>query len=43
LSLLRRFGVGAGAGANAGADELALFSEGEIVTGGTCDMMKVDN
>jgi hypothetical protein len=38
-SLLRRFGTGT----DAGADELAFFSEGEIVTGGTCDMMEVDN
>lgn len=36
---LRRFGTGT----DAGADELAFFSEGEIVTGGTCDMMEVDN
>ena len=41
MSLLRRFGVGAGPGAEVG--ELALFSEGEIVTGGTCDMMEVGN
>ncbi len=33
----------AGPGANVGGDELALFSEGEMVTGGTCDMTEVDN
>ena len=38
-SLLRRFGTGT----DASADELAFFSEGEMVTGGTCDMMEVDN
>jgi len=38
-SLLRRFGTGV----DAGAGELAFFSEGEIVTDGTCDMMEVDN
>jgi hypothetical protein len=38
-SLLRRFGTGT----DAGTDELAFFSEGEIVTGCTCDMMEVDN
>ncbi len=41
MFLLRRFGTGAGLGANVGPDELALFSEGEIVTGGACDMIEV--
>jgi hypothetical protein len=40
MFLLRRFGMGLGLGANVGPDKLALFSEGEIITGGACDMME---